>query len=69
MLAIFLRLFNNDYKEAVHVEETAGAEETDDTQKESETGPAASGEKVNIKLFTGKIETIDVMNYFSTAVQ
>ena len=44
------------------VEETAGAEETDDTQKESETGQAASGEKVNIKLFTGKIETIDVMN-------
>ncbi|MDE6883559.1 MAG: hypothetical protein K2P48_10635, partial [Lachnospiraceae bacterium] len=44
------------------VEETAGAEETDDTQKESETGQADSGEKVNIKLFTGKIETIDVMN-------
>ena len=31
------------------VEETAGAEETDDTQKESETGQAASGVKVNIR--------------------
>ena len=43
----------------------AGTQEQDDAQaqdKEETAQKTDSGEKVNIKLFTGKIETIDVMN-------
>lgn len=43
-------------------DQTAGAEETNKEESGAEAEKADSGEKVNIKLFTGKIETIDVMN-------
>lgn len=44
------------------VEDAASPEEADDGEEEARAEEAGSGEKVTIKLFTGKIETIDVMN-------
>lgn len=43
-------------------EQTDGNQQTNEQNVETEVGKADSSEKVKLTLFTGKIETIDVMN-------